>query len=131
MKKSKLLEEMFEQVVVKKQAHLQSRYYHQEFKLYANGIEQNYDEYIAGHEQIYKTPIQYKFRIDRDTIVDSDDKTAMRVFITINDSIDGEKEIEVILVAYFKDNKIYRVWELTRPDWSQMETFRKDYFVKH
>jgi hypothetical protein len=34
------------------------------------------------------------------------------------------KKIEVILIAEYKDGKIYRLWELTYPDWSQLPAFK-------
>ena len=123
-KYSLLLEEMFQEVVIKKQAKLQKKYYHPEFKLYANGLIQEYKEYVKLHEDVYKTDIQYKVNIQKDTIIDGPNGVSMRVFITISKPNEQAKEIEVILIATFKDNLIYRIWELTYPDWTKTNTFK-------
>ena len=115
-KYSLLLEEMFQEVVIKKQAKLQKKYYHPEFKLYANGLTQEYKEYVKLHEDVYKTDIQYKVDIQKETVIDSPRGVSMRVFITLSKPNEQPREIEVILIATFKDNLIYRLWELTYPD---------------
>ena len=123
-KYSLLLEEMFQEVVIKKQAKLQKKYYHPEFKLYANGLIQEYEEYVKLHEDIYKTDIQYKVDIQKETVIDGPNGVSMRVFITTSKPGEQPKEIEVILIATFKDNLIYRLWELTYPDWTKINTFK-------
>ena len=123
-KYSSLLEEMFQEVVIKKQAKLQKKYYHPEFKLYANGLIQEYKEYVKLHEDIYKTDIQYKVDIQKETVIDGPSGVSMRVFITLFKANEQPREIEVILIATFKDNLIYRIWELTYPDWTKINTFK-------
>ena len=103
---------------------MQKKYYHPEFKLYANGLIQEYKEYVKLHEDIYKTDIQYKVDIQKDTVIDSPRGVSMRVLITISKPNEQAKEIEVILIATFKDNLIYRIWELTYPDWTKTNTFK-------
>jgi hypothetical protein len=44
------------------------------------------------------------------------EKLAGRVWITISVPGTSHKRIEVILIAHYKDDKIYRLWELTYPD---------------
>jgi len=41
-------------------------------------------------------------------------------------SVPGEKpkKMELILIIEYKDDKIYRLWELTYPDWSQLPEFQ-------
>ena len=77
--------------------------------------------------KIYQTDIQYQVDIEEDTVVKGEYKTAMRVFITTSYPGKEPTEIEVILIISFKENKIYRLWELTRPDWTQMKNFQEDY----
>ncbi len=122
MKISKF-KEMFEEMVIKKDASLIPHYYHPEFVLYANGKEMDYPAYLELHEEIYKTPITYKVDYDEVTLLEQDDKVAGRVYITTKQPNESPKEIEVILITQYKDDKIYRIWELTYPDWSQMPDF--------
>ena len=103
---------------------MQKKYYHPEFKLYANGLIQEYKEYVKLHEDIYKTDIQYKVDIQKVTVIDGPSGVSMRVFITTSKPGEQPKEIEVILIATFKDNLIYRLWELTYPDWTKINTFK-------
>ena len=123
-KYSSLLDAMFQEVVIKKQAKLQKKYYHPEFKLYANGLIQDYKGYVKLHEDIYKTDIQYKVDIQKETVIDGSNGVSMRVFITLFKANEQPREIEVILIATFKDNLIYRLWELTYPDWTKTNTFK-------
>jgi hypothetical protein len=46
------------------------------------------------------------------------------VWITTSRPNEAHKKIEVILIAQYKDNKIYRMWELTYPDWSKLPAFQ-------
>lgn len=130
MKNSEKMQEMFVNMVIKKNSELIKQYYHKDFKLYANGIEQSYEDFVAGHEKIYNTNIQYKVDIDHETITEGGNKVALRVFITTSMPDAKPTEIEVILIASYKEGKIYRLWELTRPDWSQIETFKENYMDK-
>ncbi len=64
-------------------------------------------------------------RYDEKTLIEQGNKVAGRLFITTKRPNEVAREIEVILVAEYKDNKLYRLWELTYPDWSKMKTFQK------
>jgi hypothetical protein len=46
------------------------------------------------------------------------------VFITIKQPDKSDINFEVILICQYKDNKIFRIWEVTSPDWTQMEEFK-------
>jgi hypothetical protein len=118
------LKEMFTQTVVQKQAALIPQYYHPDFQLYSNGERMNYQSYLDFHAEIYKTAIQYQIRYDQETFLEQGDKVAGRVFITTQMPNEKPTEIEVLLICEFKDDKIYRVWELTYPDWSKLPTFK-------
>jgi hypothetical protein len=52
------------------------------------------------------------------------DKIAGRVWITTSRPDEPPTKIEVILITQFKEGKIYRLWELTYPDWSQLPAFK-------
>jgi hypothetical protein len=118
-----LLKEMFERMVVAKDATLLATYYHHEFRMTSNGLEQGYDAFTAGHERIYRTPISYAFRYDEQAWVESADRVAGRMWVTTERPDTNATEIEIVLIATFKDGRIHRVWELTWPDWSRMKEF--------
>lgn len=120
-----LLKEMFIKVAVEKNVGAIPLYYREDFKLYSNGKEINYDEFLKQHQKIYTTPIQYKFRYDEETFIENENKIAGRLFITTKKPNESAQEIEVILVAEYKNNKLFRLWELTYPDWSKMKAFQR------
>ena len=70
--------------------------------------------------------IQDKVRYDEDTWVSEKEKLSVRMYITVKKGDEPELELEVILIAQYKDNKIFRLWELTFPDWSQISTFNEE-----
>lgn len=118
------LKEMFERMVVKKNASLIPFYYHQDFVLYANDQTMNYETYLKFHQDVYKTPITYAVAYDEETLIEQGEKIAGRVWITTRLPHESSKNIEVIFIAQFKDDKIYRLWELTYPDWSKLPEFQ-------
>lgn len=120
-----LLKEMFEKVTVEKNDRAIPLYYDKDFLLYSNGKKMDFNAFLKMHRDIYKTSIQYKVRYDEKTFVENGKSVAGRLFITIKKLNELSREIEVILVAEFKDNKLYRLWELTYPDWSNMKAFKK------
>lgn len=118
------LKEMFERMVIKKDASLIPFYYHKNFVLYANDQEMTYEAYLTFHQEVYETPIQYGITYDEETLLEQGEKIAARVWITTSLPNESPKIIEVILIALFKDDKLYRIWELTYPDWSKMPEFQ-------
>ena len=119
-----LLKEMFTKVTLEKNNKAIPLYYDKDFKLYTNGKTMDYEEFLKQHEAIYKTPIQYKIRYEDETLIEQGNKVAGRLFITTQRPNESAHEIEVILIAKYKNNKLYRVWELTYPDWSQLKAFK-------
>ena len=117
------LKEMFEKMVIKKDASLIPFYYHQDFLLYTNEQVTDYNAFLKSHQEYYKTSIQYEVEYDEETLLEENEKVAGRIWITTSRSNETPKKIEVILIAQFKDNKIYRLWELTYPDWSKLPAF--------
>lgn len=117
-----LLKEMFTEMVEKKNAGLISKYYHEAFEMHANGIHQYYPEFHEFHANIYRTDIQYRVSYDDNSFVEQENKIAARVFIVIT-TPKSVRELEVILICEFKDNKIYKLKELCYPDWSKMPEF--------
>jgi hypothetical protein len=120
-----LLKEMFSEMVEKKNAVLVAKFYHEKFELYANGQIQDYAYFLHFHEKIYQTDIQYKVSYDESTLIETHEKVAARVFIDTTVPNEATKNLEVILIAAFKDHKIFRIWELCYPDWRQMKAFKQ------
>ncbi len=119
------LKEMFEKVTVEKNERAIPLYYDKDFELYSNGKKIGYDAFLKMHRDIYKTSIQYKVRYDEKTFFEQGNRVAGRLFITTEKPKESAREIEVILIAEYKDSKLYRLWELTYPDWSKMKAFEK------
>ena len=119
-----LLKEMFSEMVEKKNATLIPTYYHEEFELYANGQMQDYAYFLDFHEKIYQTEITYKVSYDENAFLETNNKLAARVFFVITKANESPKELEVVLISEFKNDKIFRIWELCYPDWSKMPEFK-------
>ena len=119
-----LLKEMFKKVTLEKNDQAISLYYDKEFELYSNGQKMDFDTFLKMHRQIYKTSIQYKVRYDDKTFVEEGNRVAARLFITTKKPNQLAQEIEVILIAEYKNEKLYRLWELTYPDWSKTKAFQ-------
>lgn len=121
-----ILKEMFTEMVERKDVSLIPKYYHPDLLIYTNNKIISYDDFLKSHIEYYSKPIKYKVSYDDDTWIENDNKIAVRTFISIaNNENQSVFNIEVILIAEFKDNRIYRLWELTYPDWSKESTFRK------
>lgn len=118
------LKEMFTEMVIKKDPSLIAHYYHPDFILYANQQVINYDAFLTMHEAYYATPIQYEVTYDEETFIEQDEKVAGRIWITTSRPNEPPQKIEVIFITHFKANKIYRMWELTYPDWSKLPAFQ-------
>lgn len=121
----RLLEEMFQQMVIRKNAELIPHYYHPDFVLDTNGQQQGYEEFAAGHRSVYATDIAYSVRYDDATWVESSDRVAVRMWIWTERPGEARVEFEIVLIASLLDGKIHRLWELTWPDWSAEKAFEK------
>ncbi len=118
-----LLKEMFERMVIAKDPSLIATYYHPDFRMTSNGVDQGYPEFAAGHERVYRTPISYAVRYDDEAWVETADRVAGRLWITTARPDTRPTEMEIVLVATFVDGLIHRVWEVTWPDWSALTEF--------
>lgn len=121
-----ILKEMFYEMVIKKNANLIPNYYHENFLLYTNEQIIDYTAFLKSHQEYYATSIEYDVTYDEAAFVEANEKVAARVWITTRKPNEPSKKIEVILITEFKDNKIYRLWELTYPDWSKLPSFKLD-----
>lgn len=119
------LQEMFTEMVIKKNATLIPKFYHEDFLMYTNGQETDYAAFLSSHEEYYASPKEYKIEYDHDTFLEQGDKLAGRVWITVSVPEEKPKRIEVILIVEYRDHKIYRLWELTYPDWSNFAEFQE------
>ena len=118
-----LLCEMFDQMVVAKNADLIERYYHPEFVMHSDGLTQGFAEFAARHREIYTTPITYAIEYDEQAWVQAQDKVAGRVWITTSRPGEPPTRIEVVLIAAYREGLIHRVWETTWPSWRSVEAF--------
>ena len=121
---NQLLKTMFNRMVVEKNISLMPVYYDPDFKLYSNGKTMDYQAFYQDHKKIYQTPIQYSIKYDKNTLIQSGDKVAARLFITVQKPGQQAKKIEVILIAQYRADKIYRLWELTYPNWADLKSFK-------
>lgn len=97
-----LLKEMFSQMVVAKDITQAEKYYDPGLLLCTNGQVQDYAAFHAGHARV---------------------RLAGRMWITTARPGEKATRIEVILVASYRERRIFRLWELTWPDWSQLQAF--------
>lgn len=124
MNAQQLLIEMFDKMVVHKDASLVEHYYHPDFQLFTNGLTQDYQSFAAGHRTVYATEISYAIDYDDDAWVTTEDRVAGRVWITATRPGKDPTEIQVILVATVVDGRFHRLWELTWPDWSRLKALQ-------
>jgi hypothetical protein len=118
-----LMQEMFSQMVVAKDITQAERYYDPGLLLYTNGQVQDYAAFHAGHARVYPTEISYAVEYDDEAWVETGDRLAGRMWITTARPGEQATRIEVILVAVYRERRIFRLWELTWPDWSQLQAF--------
>jgi hypothetical protein len=117
------LREMFDQMVIGKNAAAAGDFYHRDFEMVSNGVTQGFAAFAESHRSVYETPISYQVRYDEDAWVEAPDRLAGRIWITTVRPGEAANEIEVVLIATYRDGLIYRLWELTWPDWSQLAAF--------
>lgn len=116
---------MFNKMVNQKNASLISKYFHKDFLLYTNSQVMDYQTFLESHIKYYESPIQYEIRYDEEAFVENTNRLAARVWITTSHPDEAAKEIEVILIAEYKEGKLFRLWELTWPDWSNLPALKK------
>lgn len=120
-----LLQKMFEATLISHNESAIPNYYHPDLKLYTNGQEMDYKTYLATHHNMYAPNIKYAFVYDNDTLIEQNNKTAARLWLTISEQDKPPLKMEVILIAEFKEDKLYRLWELTYPDWTKIKSITK------
>jgi hypothetical protein len=119
----KKFKEMFSEMVEKKDVALIPVYYHPELLLYTNGQVTNYQEFLTQHTEYYATERTYQVEYDEETLLEQGNKVAARIWITVDVPGAPIKKLELILILQYQDGKIFRLWELTYPDWTQLPGF--------
>ncbi|BBX95264.1 nuclear transport factor 2 family protein [Mycobacterium lacus] len=112
-----LLREMFDRMVVAKNAELIDYYYDPDFVMHSDGTSQSFAEFRDSHRKIYATSITYAVEYDEQAWVEATDKVAGRVWITTSRPGEKPTRIEVVLIAAYRDGRIHRIWETTWPSW--------------
>jgi len=120
-----LLREMFDRMVVAKNAELIEHYYHPDFVMYSDGLSQSYAEFSESHRKLYASDISYAVEYDEQAWVEAPDRVAARVWITTSRSGEQATRIEVVVIAALRDGRIHRVWETTWPSWRDQPAFEK------
>jgi hypothetical protein len=118
-----LMQEMFSQMVEAKDISQAGKYYDPGFLLHTNGQVQDYAAFCAGHARVYPTEISYVAEYDDEAWVEAGDRLGGRMWITTKRPGQDATRIEVIFLATYRQDRIHRLWELTWPDWSQLEAF--------
>jgi hypothetical protein len=116
-----LLQRMFEEMVLAKDAEACARFYDPDFVLETNGQSQDYRSFLESHRRVYATDIRYAVRYDEASWVEQGERLAVRMWISVGRGAQAPRELQVMLVATFRAGLIARLVELTWPDWSQLE----------
>lgn len=118
-----LLREMFDRMVVAKNAELIEHYYDPDFLMYSDGLSQSFAKFRDSHRKLYATAISYAVEYDEHAWVRrarmgrGPDKVAGRVWITTSRPGEEPTRIEVVLIAAYRNGRIHRIWETTWPSW--------------
>jgi hypothetical protein len=118
-----LFREMFERMVIRKDAALIEHYYHPDFVMYSDGLRQDFAEFAAGHRGIYETAISYAIEYDDEAWVEAADRVAGRIWITTQRPGEDPTRIEIVAIAAYRDGLIHRIWETTWPSWRSVAAF--------
>lgn len=112
-----LLREMFDRMVVAKNAELIERYYDPDFLMCSDGLSQSFTEFRDSHRKLYASSITYAVEYDEHAWVEAADKVAGRLWITTLRPGEKPTRIEVVLIAVYRNGRIHRIWETTWPSW--------------
>lgn len=120
-----LLRRMFAEMVIPKDASKIAEFYHRDFWMSTNQIEQRYDDFYADHVRYYGEAAQMSYAVeyDEDSFVENEFGVSARLWITTTKAGGDATRIEVLLIAKYLDDKIHRLWELTLPNWASLPDF--------
>ncbi|MDP7703443.1 MULTISPECIES: nuclear transport factor 2 family protein [unclassified Mycobacterium] len=116
-----LLREMFERMVVAKNGDLIEHYYHPEFVMCSDGLTQGFADFRDSHRRLYATSIAYSVEYDEEAWVEAADRLAGRLWITTSRPGEEPTRIELVLIAVYRDGRIYRIFETTWPSWRSVD----------
>ena len=120
-----LLKAMFSEMVEQKNPSRIPLYYDKDFVLTSNQQVMDYQAFLKSHENLYKSPLQYRVRYDDSSWVEAGNKLAGRLWIRTQRPKEPAHEVEVVLIVQYQKDKISRMWELTYPDWSKLPAFKQ------
>ena len=109
------LVEMFNEVVVKKNASLIQHYFHPGFVLVTNGQRQALALFLRRHEIDYATSVSYDVHFDEHAWVEGAAAVGARCWLTVRRPGRATEVLEIVLIARYVNGRIHRIWELCRP----------------
>lgn len=112
------LKKMFHDLVVSKDVSQIPLYYHPDCQLFTNSGELDYNSFMNSHQLIFDSPIQFAIEYDEGSLMESHNQVAGRVWVTITIPNLGEHKVEGLIIVLFKEDKIFKIWQLTNPDWT-------------
>jgi len=115
--------QMIEDTTIAKDISAIPCYYHPEFVMHSYGKTENFEEFISSHQKMFSGLTTYKFRYDEETFVENGDKIALRLWVNICQPSKAPQELEVLIIAKYKDGKIYRMWEMAYPEYNVTDFF--------
>lgn len=120
-----LLRDMFDQMVVRKDATVIERFYDPSFEMHSNGIVRitRPSPRVTAACTPPTSPTPWS---TTKTPAETADKVAGRVWITTSRPDEEPTRIEVVLIAVFTHGRIGRLWETTWPSWNALPAF-EDY----
>lgn len=121
------LQNMFSDMVIKKNISQMPRYYTKDFILYSNEHQMAYQVFYKFHASQYKQAIHYRVKYHTKTIVRDPraHRLAERLSISYRMGRGSWHKLQVACIVQFKQHKIQRMWETTYPDWSKAPSLRR------
>lgn len=86
-----------------------------EFEMVSNDVTWDFQTYKDFHVETYKHRRGIEITIA--DIFCKGDRVAARVEIRLLEADGSAKDLQVMLIVQIKDDRIYRLWELTFPHW--------------
>jgi hypothetical protein len=116
-----LLREMYTKMTEGKDASVLPVFYHPDFRMFMNGQEQGYADFLRLHEEVYEGSQTYVITHDEDAWIDGGDRVAGRCWLTT--TVPGEEptETEIVYLAAFSGDQIHSIRQLTWPQWEPDE----------
>lgn len=112
-----LLREMFDRMVVAKNAELIEHYYDPDFLMYSDGLSQSFAKFRDSHRKLYATAISYAVEYDEHAWVEAQTRLPGGCGSPRRDLARSRPRIEVVLIAAYRNGRIHRIWETTWPSW--------------